>query len=42
MAYDGEAYSDWNLEGVLGIAGEFGDRENSVFGEKADIMFAGE
>lgn len=35
------ADSDWNL-GVLGNAGEFGDNENSVYGEKADIIFAGD
>lgn len=34
-------YSDWNL-GVLGMAGELGDSANSVYGEKADIMLAGD
>jgi hypothetical protein len=24
------------------MAGEFGDNENSVYGEKADIIFAGD
>lgn len=27
---------------MLGSAGELGDKENSVYGEKADIMFAGD
>lgn len=27
---------------MFGRAGELGERENSVYGEKADIMFAGE
>ena len=27
---------------MLGRAGEFGESENSVYGEKADIMFAGD
>lgn len=26
----------------MGMAGEFGDNENSVYGEKADIMLAGD
>lgn len=35
-------YNDRKRPGVFGGAGELGDKENSVYGEKAEVMLAGE